>query len=212
MVCWCTAEIYQWTPVLSTVAGNLFVAYRFGCPAWFTTILSASAVSLLQVWFLLEYELPGGILFGTISGRLATVRCSYCSEADAGLGLYCRTEPTALPGLVAAPAGWKRWVFASSFIDAFFQKIEWEYLCNYTEEQYTCSIRCVYREEHGVETYLQQLKQNAAVSFVYCLWLNTWKDPQWCWLCFVVGCLNRQQKAYYNNTQGDSQEPDILSG
>lgn len=27
----------------------------------------------------------------------------------------------------------------------------------------------VYHEEHGVEIYLQQLKQNAAVSFVYSL-------------------------------------------
>jgi hypothetical protein len=102
-VCQRTADIYQWPPRPSTVAGSLLAAYGFCCPAWFTSILSASPVSPLQVWFLLGYELPEGTLFGATAVYLATLRCSYCSASDAGPELYCSTEPITLPGLGAAP-------------------------------------------------------------------------------------------------------------
>ena len=69
--------VYQCPLRPSTVAGSLFPEYGFGGPAWLVSILSASPVSLLQVLFLLGYELPEGTPFGPIPGLLAALRCSY---------------------------------------------------------------------------------------------------------------------------------------
>src|SRR4051812_21583906 len=74
--------VYQCPLRPSTVAGSLLPAYGFGGPAWLASILSASPVSLLQVLFLLGYELPEGTPFGPIPWVVINLRCSYCSVPD----------------------------------------------------------------------------------------------------------------------------------
>lgn len=100
-----TRNQYQWLPAPPWAAATFLAIYwGFACSPLEPSIPSSSALSFLQLGFLLGYEQLEAAYWSGTDGFLIILRCSRASAVDTTPPLlYRKTEPTTFPGLAATP-------------------------------------------------------------------------------------------------------------